>query len=219
MRRVIRLPAVALLCAVGLGGCGLPGVGGGGAPATGQTASATAAGSATVAGSATAAGSAAGPGTTAAAPASKLAVARRTHEYPGRPARQTAPSGSAGPVFVIEAFATAYINWTAATVTRTMRALTQISVGQARSEVSLAAAQTAQDYELKRGGIANAGVVEAIAPVAGHRDQYAVVTRERTTSTNTNAYQGLAPAWHLALATVTRLRPGQWVLSVWQPES
>jgi hypothetical protein len=122
-------------------------------------------------------------------------------------------------VFVIEAFATAYINWTAATVTRTMRALSQVSVGQARSEMSLAAAQTARDYELKRGGIANAGVVEAIAPVAGHHDQYAVVTRERTTSTNTSAYRGLRPAWHLALATVTRLRAGQWVLSVWQPES
>jgi hypothetical protein len=132
---------------------------------------------------------------------------------------QSAVSGSADPVFVIEAFATAYINWTATTVTRRMRALAEISVGQARSAVQLAGAETARDYELRRSGIANAGIVEAIAPVVGHRDQYAVVTRERTTASNSDAYQGLRPAWHLALATVTRLRPGQWVLSVWQPES
>ncbi len=215
----------AVLVALAVAGCGLPGAGAGGAASAGGGAAASAGGGAAAsAGGGQRATGAGGvsitvPPAPAATPASKLAVARRTHEYPGRPSRQTASSGSASPVFVIEAFATAYINWTATTVTRTMRALTQISVGQARSEVLLAAAQTAQDYELRRGGIANAGVVEAIAPVAGHRDQYAVVTREQTTSTNTSAYQGLGPAWHLALATVTRLRPGQWVLSDWQPES
>jgi hypothetical protein len=212
MRRAVGL----VLAALALGGCGLPGAGGGGA-ASAPGAPGAPGTSAPAAGAAT--GTSAGATTSRAASSSKLAVARRTHEYPGRPPRQTAPSGSPSPVFVVEAFATAYINWTAATVTRTMRALADVSIGQARSEMSLAAAQTARDYELKRGGIANAGVVEAIAPVAGHRNQYAVVTRERTTSTNTAAYQGLRPAWHLALATVTRLRPGQWVLSAWQPES
>jgi hypothetical protein len=122
-------------------------------------------------------------------------------------------------VVVIEAFATAYINWTAQSVAATMRALTRITIGQARSEVSLTAAQTAQDYELQRGGVANSGLVEGIAPVLGRRNQYAVVTLERTTATNTTAYQGLRPAWHLALATVTRLAPGQWVISAWQPEN
>jgi hypothetical protein len=150
---------------------------------------------------------------------SKLAQAQRTHEYPGAPRQQGAAGGASSPVLVIEAFATAYINWTAQSVAPTMRALARITVGQARSEVSLTAAQTAQDYELKRGGIANSGVVEAIAPVLGHRDQYAVVTRERTTATNTTAYQGLRPAWHLALATVTPLPGGQWVISSWQPEN
>jgi hypothetical protein len=155
----------------------------------------------------------------AAPPPSKLAQAQRTHEYPGPPQHQTAHAGASSPVLAIEAFATAYINWTARSVSPTMRALTRISVGQARSEVSLAAAQTAQDYELKRGGIANSGVVEAIAPVLGHGNEYAVVTQERTTATNSTAYQGLRPAWHLALATVTRLRTGQWVLSSWQPQN
>jgi hypothetical protein len=132
---------------------------------------------------------------------------------------QSAGGGTTSPGLAIEAFATAYINWDAKTVTRTMRALTRLSVGQARSVVSMAAAQTAQDYELKRGGIANSGTVEAIAPVLGHPHQYAVVTEERTTATNTTAYQGLRPAWHLALATVTRLKSGLWVLSSWQPEN
>jgi hypothetical protein len=122
-------------------------------------------------------------------------------------------------VTVIEAFATGYINWRAATISRTMRALEVISIGQARSEVSIAASQTAQDYELRRGGVANSGVVEAIGPVVGRSDQYAVVTREQTTATNNNAYQGLPASWHLTLATVTRLRSGGWVISGWQPES
>jgi hypothetical protein len=84
--------------------------------------------------------------------------------------------------------------------------------------MSLAAAETAHDYELHRGGIANSGVVEAVAPVRDAANQYAVVTRERTTATNTSAYRGLQPAWHVSLATVTRVSGGLWVLSAWQPE-
>jgi hypothetical protein len=85
--------------------------------------------------------------------------------------------------------------------------------------MTLAAAQTADDYELRQGGIANSGTVEAVAPLSGHLDEYVVVTRESTSATNTTAYQGLHPAWHLALATVGELRAGQWVLTGWQPEN
>jgi hypothetical protein len=46
-----------------------------------------------------------------------------------------------------------------------------------------------------------------------------VVTLESTSATNTTAYQGLRPAWHVALATVTEQQPGQWVVSGWQPEN
>jgi hypothetical protein len=46
-----------------------------------------------------------------------------------------------------------------------------------------------------------------------------VVTREQTTATNTTAYEGLRPAWHVALATAVRMGDGTWVLSRWQPES
>jgi hypothetical protein len=115
-------------------------------------------------------------------------------------------------------FVNAYINWNAVTVSQDMRTLAAHSIGQARAAMVLAAAQTASDYELQRGGIANQGRVEAIAPLPGARDQFVVVTRELTTATATASYQGLQPAWHVALATVARQGSG-WVLSEWQPQS
>jgi hypothetical protein len=153
-------------------------------------------------------------------PASPLARAQATHEYP--PAHQpsqraTGPSPSA--ITAVAIFATAYINWNADTVSHVMRALATHSIGQARSAMQLAAAGTAQDYELRRGGIANSGVVKAIAPLAGSPNHFVVVTLERTTATNTSAYKGLLPAWHLTIATVTEVGPGKWVLSGWQPEN
>jgi hypothetical protein len=151
---------------------------------------------------------------------SALATAAATHEYPSPPPpRQTTRSAAAGPVPAIRAFATAYINWNAQTVAADMGLLAAASIGQARSAMQLAATGTAGDYELERGGIANHGTVEAVAPLPRHRNQYVVVTLESTTATNTTAYEGLLPAWHVALATVTEQAPGEWVLSGWQPES
>jgi len=153
-------------------------------------------------------------------PPSKVATAQATHEYPSpKPAPQTAVAGQPSAVEAVRAFATAYINWTAETVPGDMRALAERSIGQARSAVELAAVQTASDYELQRGGIANTGTVEAVAPLPGAADQYVVVTRESTSATNTTAYQGLQPAWHVALATVSEVGAGEWVVSGWQPES
>ena len=100
-----------------------------------------------------------------------------------------------------------------------MRELASRSVGQARAAMTLAAAQTAGDYELREGGIANSGAVEAVAPLSGHAGEYVVVTQESTSASNTTAYQGLRPAWHLALATVSQLPGGRWALSGWQPEN
>jgi len=166
----------------------------------------------------------AGCGTGHKRPAAKtpppLAQAQATHEWPSPPApRQTATGATASPLNAIRAFAAAYINWDAHTVARDMRALAGRSIGQARAAMTLAAAETAGDYELQRGGIANHGAVEAVAPLASHQHEYVVVTLESTTATNTTAYQGLKPAWHVALATVTQQRAGQWVLSAWQPEN
>ena len=121
-------------------------------------------------------------------------LAQATHEYPSpAPKPQTGAGGLPRPVQAIRRFTTAYINWNAQTVAADMRSLAAQSVGQARSAMQLAAAGTIGDYELQRGGVANSGTVEAVAPLAGRRDQYVVVTLESTTATNTTAYEGLAP--------------------------
>jgi hypothetical protein len=151
---------------------------------------------------------------------SKIAIAQATHEYPSpKPPPQTTSGSSPSAVQAVRSFATAYINWTTDTVAADMRALAGRSIGQARSALQLAAAQTASDYELRQGGISNSGQVEVVAPLPSGRDRYVVVTREQTAATDTTAYQGLRPAWHVAIATVSRLAPGAWVVSGWQPQS
>lgn len=196
--RAIGGVAVAALAAGAVAGCGLT-VGGRSAASTPAATTAAAA--------------------RAAAPRAAAARAQHTHEIPTPAPRPTAPGGWRSPVQAVQVFAQAYINWTAATVARHLRVLAYVSVGQVHSAMSLAAAQTARDSDLHRGGIANSGTVEAIAPVTGERNVYAVVTRERTTATNTRAYQGLSASWHVTLATVTQVDGGLWTLSGWQPES
>jgi hypothetical protein len=165
-------------------------------------------------------GCALGPSATTTPPSSNVEKAQARHEYPAPPPpRQTAASAAPTPIAAVRSFGSGYINWRAATVAATMSSLASRSVGQARSAMQLAAAQAAHDYELQRGGVANTGTVEAIAPLAGHRHEYVVVTLEQTTATSTTAYQGLRPAWHLTLATVLQLTKGQWVVSRWQPET
>jgi len=152
---------------------------------------------------------------------SKVARAQARHEYPAPPppAATITGGGAPGAVAAIRTFAEIYINWNASTVARRMLALAAGSVGQARSVVALAASETAGDYELRRGGIANSGAVEAVAPLPGRGNEYIVVTRERTTATNSSAYEGLAPAWHVTLASAREVAPGVWAVSGWQPES
>lgn len=201
-------------CSAGVGGAGRASSGGGGGTRT-NTATATAS-------TATSAASAAERSRLAAERsrlAAKVAAANRTHEVPTQAPPQRVAGGWRTPTEAVYVFATRYINWNAGDLSTVLRALARVSVGQARSAMTQAASGTASDYELRQGGVANAGQVESIAPVAGTRHEYAVVTRERTTATNTDAYQGLAPEWHLALATVTRTKGGLWVLSGWQPQS
>jgi hypothetical protein len=159
-----------------------------------------------------------GTSTSASGVSSQVATANRTHEYPSpAPPAERAP-GAASPQAAILAFATAYINWSAATVTADLGRLARASVGQARAELQLAAAQTSRDYELHRSGIANHGTVEAIAPLRGQPGRYVVVTRESTTAAVSTAYQGLAPAWHITVAAARQQAGAGWVLSGWQPE-
>ena len=123
-------------------------------------------------------------------------------------------------MLAIAAFATGYINWTAADGRpRGMRALAQLSVGQARSAMALAAAQTAQDYELSAAGSPTRARSRRSPRCSGARRQYVVVTREQTTATNTTAYQGLArpgtSRWPPSRGSTT----GGWAVSGWQPEN
>jgi hypothetical protein len=151
---------------------------------------------------------------------SPISQAEATHEYPSNPvAGQTAAAASRSAVAAISAFASAYINWDASTVAKDLRALAGRSLGQARAAMQLAAAQVTSDYELRRGGIANHGTIEAVAPLRAGSNRYVVVTRELTTAKATTAYQGLEPAWHVTLVTVTRESSGRWVVSGWQPEN
>ena len=116
-------------------------------------------------------------------------------------------------------FARTFINWSSATLQARFSALAQVSLGQARSLLALAASQAAHDYELQRSRVANSGTVEAVAPLPGSPGHYVVVTRERTTATGSADYRGLPPAWHVTLAAVARVFGGLWVVSAWQPES
>jgi hypothetical protein len=152
---------------------------------------------------------------------SRMARAQVTHEYSSAspPRHHASAAGVGNAIIVVRAFALAYINWSAPTLSADLHALAAASIGQARPAMQLAAANAAQDYELKRGGIANSGTVEAVAPMAGSRDRYVIVTHERTSAARSTAYQGLRPAWHITLATVAELAPGQWVVSGWQPQS
>ena len=151
---------------------------------------------------------------------SPLVQAQATHEYPSPPPpRQQVAGASESAVSAIAAFVSAYINWDAGSVSSDMRELAARSIGQARAATELAAGETAGDYELRRGGLANSGTIEAISPLAGHSGQYVVVTKELTTATATTAYQGLEPAWHVGIATVSEVDERGWVVSGWQPQS
>jgi hypothetical protein len=157
--------------------------------------------------------------TTASSGAAALTQAERTHEYPSPvPARERAP-GALSAAAAVRAFAAAYINWRYDTIASDLRRLAAASVGQARAAMTLAAAQTAGDYELQRGRVSNQGTVEVVAPRAGDPGQYVVVTEELTTAAATTAYEGLEPAWHVALATVSRQPDGGYAVSAWQPQS
>ena len=157
--------------------------------------------------------------------AAELRRAQANHELPS-PAPPQHALGSASPARAIRRFAKQYVNWSAANVVARLHALARASVGQARSEMALTAAQVRGDRTLSQAGIANHGTVEAVARLPQPR-RYVVVTREWTTARYTTAYQGLAPAWHVALVTVARVSragrrgrgPRHWAVSGWQPQS
>jgi hypothetical protein len=149
---------------------------------------------------------------------SSITRADRTHEVPTPARAERVLRGWATPQRAVRVFTSIYVNWTASTVSARLRSLARDSVGQARAMLELQAREVAADGELHRGRIANSGVVEAVGGLAGGSRRFVVVTRESTRAADDAAYRGLAPEWHVSLATVRRIG-GRWVLSSWQPEN
>lgn len=152
---------------------------------------------------------------------SRLPSARSDEQAPRvRVPRSSAPRRvGESPKTAVTTFASVYINWNYADVATRLESLARVSVGQARAAMQLAAAQVAADPTLRGGGIANQGTVEAVGAVAGHPDEWAVVTLEQTKANHSSAYDGLGPAWHVTVATVQRQADGGWLVSGWQPEN
>ena len=208
------------LLAASLGGCGLMSAGSPRpAAAPRPPASHPPASRAPAARPSAAAARAAGARAPGASRSPAVAATRRTHELPTPAPAPRISGGWRTPDGAVRGFAAVYVNWTAATVAARLRALAAASVGQARAELTSEAAEVARDRELHAGGVTNSGVVEAVARLPGTSSRYAVVTRERTGALDSEAYRGLAAAWHVSVATVRRLGDGLWVLSGWQPEN
>jgi hypothetical protein len=71
--------------------------------------------------------------------------------------------------------------------------------------------------ELTQGKVVNRGQLVALAPRRASRDgNYVLVTRETTSGTDT--YNGLPPAYHVTLVTVEAV-PGGYAISTWDPQS
>ncbi len=132
--------------------------------------------------------------------------------------RQSEPvEPAASPRAAVERFAEGYINWNYRTLAADQQQLAAWAVGEARASELQARQQTERDSVIARGRVFNQGSVIAVAVVNGSAGHvWVCVTRERTGGEG--EYAALAWAYHVALATVARVRGG-WSVSRWQPES
>lgn len=136
---------------------------------------------------------------------------------PPRPYRDSAPRSEPAPSarVAVERFARLYVNWTYDTLASHRRQLAAMAVGEAAASQRRAAAETARDYELREGRIANRGVIVALAEARGGGDRWVLVTRE--TTTGKGVYEALPPAYHVTIATVVEVEGG-WAVSEWEPQ-
>jgi len=138
---------------------------------------------------------------------------------PAQPYRDTSvpAAPAATPELAIERFARLYVNWTYRTLAAHRLQLARMAVGAAAAEQRRGAVESAHDYELAQGRVANTGQLVAVAVRRrGRAGQYVVVTRETTTGADT--YEGLPPAYHVTLVTVAAVGGG-WAVSAWEPQS
>lgn len=137
-----------------------------------------------------------------------------THPY--RDSRRPA-APAVTPALAIERFAGLYINWTYRTLAAHRRQLADMAIGTAAAAQRRGAVESSHDYELAQGKVVNRGQLVAVAPRRpGRVGDYVVVTRETTSGTDT--YDGLPPAYHVTLASVQAV-PGGYAISAWDPQN
>ncbi|MDO8184648.1 hypothetical protein Q5424_04785 [Conexibacter sp. JD483] len=145
------------------------------------------------------------------------------NELPGSAQGPTTPVANPATtaVVAVQRYGRRYINWDYRSLKRVQQQLAASSVGAASAMNARAAARIDDDYELRRGRIANRGEIVALAPHRGVEAtavtrRFVVVTLELTTGGA--AYDGLRPATHVTFAVARRIAGG-WVISAWEPQS
>lgn len=119
------------------------------------------------------------------------------------------------PRAALRTYALVYGNWSARTLPARERHLAKLAIGPARLNAEQTEAARREQNELAGANVRNEAHVVAIAPEEGQaRDQWVVVTSERTTGTR--AYEGLPAQLQVALARLVKIGGG-WVVCQWQP--
>lgn len=140
-------------------------------------------------------------------------------ELPGRVPPELAdepllfPEAGETPQATLALAARLYGNWTSATAASRLARLARLSIGQARAELSQAAAQAQVDRQ-QRGARSRATVQAIDTQGKGARQQGLVVSKEsvRAPGLPTQGWR-----YRVTLATLDR-RPQGWVLARWEPQ-
>ena len=123
------------------------------------------------------------------------------------------PAAATTPQDTLAQAARLYGNWTSASASRRLARIAALSVGQARAELSQAAAQAATDSQ-QRGARSRARVEAIDLDGRGPRRRALVVTRELVIAPDLPA-QGWR--YRLTVAALER-RNSKWVISRWAPQ-
>jgi hypothetical protein len=135
---------------------------------------------------------------------------------PRNPAVEASSAARPTPQKTLENFARLYINWNYQDLANVQHRLAVESVGAARADERLAAAQTSRDTTLARAHLWNHGALVSLAPDRARPGIWVVVTREQTGGTG--GYEALPAGYHVALARIARVTGG-WAVDAWEPQS
>ncbi len=128
-----------------------------------------------------------------------------------------APAGADSPQAAIARYATAEINWTAATLGADQRHLAAISLGAARAMALQTAATYSTGSQLQHSQVTNRGQITSIAAGQGPASgEWVITTREHTTGAGD--YAGLPTQPHIYYARL-RHTPTGWQITQWSPQN